>query len=1191
MTTAASSIDHSSSGSPEEQKVMEILRRDGRVIVCAAPGATKDSLLSFLSHEYCKRGWMVYDLKGVKTCHGEGLPDNTGCLLLINSALGEARLDMSQYDTFYGTNMYSISHPVTHHIVFLLYPHILLEFQQSNLITQPHVKHVIEVVRMKEDSLVSDYVHLFMNMVQDPDHGKKFGAVLALTLQGVSCMVKDQDVEAQLKHLNFPQFCGIELQMNSRWLVGFVLANNRREFITRDVYDAAGFALAEVYSDMLVVQVCDGRFLVDHVRTEHSTPVENRRATGLECGTSVAAENDSSRGTESSRSTGSEHRTSTGTPLVLNHVDSVLLLMERMLGAVVSGQLPEICQHPCLRNPEFLQEFEAFCRERGQLHEVVSAVDLQHGLPLLYWSVWSLSCEFSEWCLRHKGNTASEVLLSTALLAALVTNTTDVDMSQFVKKVCDNLSPLKEVTSMKETVLPIPPKHKRYTEKLHQIYSRLKKSSLCYLGTVPLHTLQQLLTMKLTDTFINFRVEGCFLYLLLRLLTESEVDEKDREGNTLLHIAADVGQVQVVQLLVQCGASVLTRNKAGLTPPQLAAHRHQRQGRSRVSDTSWKRFRAACHKGNMDTVKSLLCHDITVCDRGKGGATGLHLASQSGHTHVASLLIDLGAEINAVNSSQQTPLHLACNGRQLEMVALLVERGADVVAQDKTGQTALHVACERGEVEMATLLLQHNAVIHTHNKAGHTPFVVACLQGHWDLADLLLSHLSNINGPVCVGGVDTLLHLARRYGSAQLAHFLLQHGASVDVKNKYGLTALHLACLAGHTDIVKLLIAHRPDLDMRIRKGSSPLVAVHVTRHKGSCHTFLFDRVDVDAQCEGGCAALQEAYKGQDTARLRTLLHGMSTISTNTSSGTTLDTANGNDQTETLHHLLLYDDVRFIIHIPECLSSLHIAAIKGQTQIAKLLVQHGAAVDMCDHGGCTPLYWACISGHTAIVKLLLQRHTDVNICTSGGETPLHWACISGHTASVKLLLEHHADVNISTSGGWTPLFWACAFGHTVIVKLLLEHHADFDISTSDGKTPLYWACVCGNIPIVKLLLQRQADVNISTSDDVTPLYWACAFGHTAIVKLLLQHQADIDISTSDGETPLMAACYFGHTDTAIHLLQSGADATMKTKTGYTALDLALHKGHSEVVTLLRQHSSNSHSVSDDQQLSSPLVTA
>ena len=1071
MAARADDVDNSSNSHPKELKeVMKTLRRDGHVMLQAIPGDALDSFLSALCQQHSEQGYNVFPLIGLSQCLEERLP-NDKCLLLIHCALGNAKLDPAQYKTFFEINLCGISSPVHHHIVFLVYPHVLLEFQYLNNAARPCMQNSIRHIEFKQDYFISDYFNLFKGMLEDTTHSQMLGALLALTMQGHNCLEQGkEETEAQLNILGFQRFSPTQLQNYSQWLVGSLLAENRSEFVTRDMYSAAGLAVARAFSDRITLKTCDVRFLVQHVHTKHNTAVDH-----------------------------AEEGTMTDTVLVLTRPSSMLLLTERMLEAMVTGQLSEICQHPCLHSSEFLQEFEEFCGERGQLHEVASAVDPEHHLPLLYWSVWSLSCEFSEWCLRlvmsqHKGDTASEVLLSTALLAALVTNTTEVDMSQFVKKVCENLAPLKEVTSMKEIVLPFPSKQKRYTERLHQVCSRLMNCSLHYVSTEPLRTLQQLLTMKLTDTSIYFKVESSFLYLLLRLLTESQVDEEDREGNTLLHIAADVGQVQVVQMLVQCGASVLTRNKAGLTPPQLAAtRRHQGQGRSRVSDTrSWKCFQAACRKGDVNTVKSLLCHDITVCDRGTGGATGLHLASQSGHTHVTSLLIDLGAEVNAVNSLRQTPLHLACMGRQLEIVALLVERGADVVTQDSTGQTALHAACERGEVEIATLLLQHNAVVHTHNKAGHTPFVVACLQGHWDLAELLLSHQSDINGPVCAGGVDTLLHLACRGGHTQFAQFLLQHGASVDVRCEDGLTALHLACLAGHTDIVKLLITHTADLDMRINEGISPLVMVHVTRHKGSCHIFLFDRVDVDAQCEGGCAALQEAYKGQDTACLRMLLLCMSTVSTNTSSSTTLDTANGNDQTETLHHLLLYDDIRFIIHIPECLSSLHIAAIKGQTQIAELLVQHGAAVDMCDHGGCTPLYWACISGHTASVKLLLQHHADVNISTSGGWTPLHWTCISGHTAVVKLLLQHQADVNISASGGWTPL---------------------------------------------------------------------------------------------------MAACYLGHKDTASHLLQSGADATMKTKKGSTALDLALDKGHSEIVTLLRQHSSNSHSVSDDQQLSSPLVTA
>nr|KAG5701716.1 hypothetical protein BaRGS_004318 [Batillaria attramentaria] len=64
--------------------------------------------------------------------------------------------------------------------------------------------------------------------------------------------------------------------------------------------------------------------------------------------------------------------------------------------------------------------------------------------------------------------------------------------------------------------------------------------------------------------------------LALRLLADRQVDERDEEGNTLLHVAADTGDLDVVKIAVKSGASLTARNNKGQNPPQLAANRKKR---------------------------------------------------------------------------------------------------------------------------------------------------------------------------------------------------------------------------------------------------------------------------------------------------------------------------------------------------------------------------------------------------------------------------------------------------------------------------------------------------------------------------------------------------------------------------------------------------------------------------------------
>ena len=580
VTAPVDNIDYSNNNHPEElKKVMDALIKDGHVMLCTVPGARRDNILHELCRNYHEQGFTILDFVDFKPGRGEGLPVRR-YLFILNNALGLVRLDSAQYKRFNDNGMYSISHNATDHIVFLQTPNIVSEFQQCNRLASPHVANTVQIVKTKQDCLLSDYVDLLLGMLRDRSHGRVMGALLALTIEGHSCLSKEKgETEDLLVGLGFKRFTHTVLQEYASLFEGFLLAEEGKRFISREVYMAAVISIATVYSKQLMLRVCDVQFLVQNVYTEHGTAAENHTA--------------------------ESH--STVTPFVLKDQDLVLLLMKRMCEAMVTNRLPEISQHPCLQSQLFLQEFEAFCKNTVQLDAVMSASDPDHGLPLLYWSMWSMSHELIEWCLRmmmsqHTDCTVSEDhLLRTALVAALVTNLTDTDMSRLVTYLSDNIVTLTEGTGTVTVSLPLPRGEVRYTDTLYDLCNtmarNLSRGSLFYQGTpIPRH----LLTVEFTEDVIEMTLQGHLLKVLLRLLTHRQVDEKDREGNTLLHLAADTGQLEVVQMLVNSEASVMAKNKAGLTPPQLAARRRKQHQDS--TRPSWTHFQTACTAGDMDAV-------------------------------------------------------------------------------------------------------------------------------------------------------------------------------------------------------------------------------------------------------------------------------------------------------------------------------------------------------------------------------------------------------------------------------------------------------------------------------------------------------------------------------------------------------------------------------------------------------------
>jgi cytohesin len=131
------------------------------------------------------------------------------------------------------------------------------------------------------------------------------------------------------------------------------------------------------------------------------------------------------------------------------------------------------------------------------------------------------------------------------------------------------------------------------------------------------------------------------------------------------------------------------------------------------------------------------------------------------------------------------------------------------------------------------------------------------------------------------------------------------------------------------------------------------------------------------------------------------------------------------------------------------------SAIKGQTDIADLLIAKGANVDARDKSGATPLHQAALKGNLAFATLLLQHGADVNARDGDGATPLHNAALSGRRELAALLLDKGADREARDSeSGATPLYLAAAWGRTALVELLVARGADVNARNKAGVTPL-----------------------------------------------------------------------------------------------------------------------------------------
>eukprot|EP00873_Tetraselmis_striata_P003620 jgi/Tetstr1/423884/TSEL_014507.t1 len=182
---------------------------------------------------------------------------------------------------------------------------------------------------------------------------------------------------------------------------------------------------------------------------------------------------------------------------------------------------------------------------------------------------------------------------------------------------------------------------------------------------------------------------------------------------------------------------------------------------------------SAAQKGQMAVVRELLQRRAAVNLRDKHGRTPLHVASHMGHLKTVAELCAAGADLEAKTASGRTPLHLAAWEGKVEVCMALSDQGAKLHTRDQGGKTALHFAVWGGKLAVVEQLLRRGAEVEVEDESGRTPLLVAAKFGHGDIVHALLEAGANMaacdsKGSTAqelasVGGFEAVVEVLRKF--------------------------------------------------------------------------------------------------------------------------------------------------------------------------------------------------------------------------------------------------------------------------------------------------------------------------------------------------------------------------------------------------------------------------------------------
>jgi ankyrin repeat protein len=500
----------------------------------------------------------------------------------------------------------------------------------------------------------------------------------------------------------------------------------------------------------------------------------------------------------------------------------------------------------------------------------------------------------------------------------------------------------------------------------------------------------------------------------------ADINIRDANNNTALHLAAESGSVDIIQLLLDKAISVNLTNTNGSTPLHISVH-----------------------FGHLEATKSFVERGAALNKTNKYGNTPLMVAAHKGKLELFRYLTEKGADINICNFDNNTALHLASASNSVDIIKLLLDKGMSVNLPNTPGFTPLHVSARFGHLEATKALVERDAAVDRTNGYDHTPLMVAAYNDKLEICRFLIEKGADIN--FCNKDNNTAIRYAARSGNVDIINLLLDKGISVNLTDKRGSTPLHVSVQFGHLKATKLFCERGAAVNNTNKNGDTPIM---VAAYSGKLEIFRYLReigADINIRDANKNTALHLAAESGGVDIIKLLLD----------KGMSVNLTDKDDSTP-----------------------LHVAAEFGHVEATKLLVGSGAAVNNTNECGRTPLMMAAYGGKLEIFRYLTETGADINIRDANKNTALHFASASGNVNIIKSLLDKGMSVNMTNTDEFTPLHISAQFGHLEATKCLVGRGAAINNTNKYGNTPLMVAVYNDKLELCHYLTVIGADINI-----------------------------------------------------------------------------------------------------------------
>ncbi|XP_029452950.1 uncharacterized protein LOC115089116 isoform X2 [Rhinatrema bivittatum] len=409
---------------------------------------------------------------------------------------------------------------------------------------------------------------------------------------------------------------------------------------------------------------------------------------------------------------------------------------------------------------------------------------------------------------------------------------------------------------------------------------------------------------------------------------------------------------------------------------------------------------------------------------------------------------------------------------------------------------------------------------------------------------------------------NSALHVACQFGCFEIALLLLEHGASMDLRNAHGRTPFYFAALGMHRKVCQLLIEWGCDLHVKDVRNQT---ALDVIRHEDlkSCvmdHKACLSNI-ITSVLQNNIEVVENIVKKHSAGD-----EVMASLRSRCIDGSTfLHTAAYYGKRDIIETLLA---LKIDVNLLDYVAATPLQRIRDMKTM-QLLLSHGADINWTDANGNSALHMVSYGepGKKDLLdclQFLLTCKISRRKWNNKGLLPIHCAAIQGRTAIIRLLLEDDEEARATVEESFlktkapSPLSMAVANSHLECAKWLTSNEFTFYPDEAEG---LMFCILLNEIKVknsfqaLGFLIKNGVKVNSLNTIGTSALHVAALRNDLYdILALLLNSGAEVDINDNEHCSPLFYAASASNFHGASLLIERGANVYHHNYKGLTAFD-------------------------------------